>query len=197
MKHQILLIAILFLAVGCNLTKRAQRVANRQLRKIENLDYKTKKRGCDTCQEHYCEFTYPQKIGTGKTVYLPGKVTTVRDTDTAYVYIPGTIDTVVKVVTRTITNTAHDTIQRTDTFENTRAISLCKAENAGLRVENTNLFNEVKKEREARKEWQHKANNRLYMLIGSCVLSLALLFLIIGGMMGKISNPIGWLRKVN
>ena len=157
MKHQILLIAILFLAVGCNLTKRAQRVANRQLRKIENLDYRTKKRGCDTCQEHYCEFTYPQKIGTGKTVYLPGKVTTVRDTDTAYVYIPGTIDTVVKVVTRTITNTAHDTIQRTDTFENTRAISLCKAENAGLREDNVKAWDEASKEKLGRKEWQKRA----------------------------------------
>lgn len=118
---------LLLLLTSCHSESRISRKALRDMAKAEQR-YNNRS-DVDTVGAHYCNTMHPVKIGKGVTVY---KTDTVVTTDTTEL-VRVDLDTVriTKVVTRVVR--IHDTLQRVDTFENTRTQQLQAGEIVGLR----------------------------------------------------------------
>ena len=111
----------------------------------------------DTVGAHYCNTMHPVKIGKGATVYKTDTVVTTDTMQVAQFYN----DTV--YLTKTITKTIriHDTLQRVDTFENTRTQQLQAGEIKGLQAK----VSEIPKYKLQAQIATERANKRLWLLL--------------------------------
>jgi hypothetical protein len=155
-----------------------QRIARKALAEMDKAE--TKYNGLsdvDTVGAHYCNTKHPVKVGKGQVRYIKGD--TVKRTDTVTSVLTSVDHDTVKVL-RTITKVlyVHDTLIRTDTFENTNRIELQAAEITGLRQDNTNAWDAASKAK-------IQANKRMWWII---VLVAVILAYII------IKSPKPWLK---
>ena len=115
----------------------------------------------DTVGAHYCNTMHPVKIGKGVTVYKTDTVVSHDTTTDVRVYM----DTV--YLTKTITKTIriHDTLQRIDTFENTRTIETQHGEINGLRTSLVQMGDNATKYKLQAQIERERANKRLWLLL--------------------------------
>lgn len=150
-----MLLFVLFSLVGCHSEFRISRKALRDMAKAEQR-YNNRS-DVDTVGAHYCNTMHPVKIGKGVTVYKTDTVVSHDTTTDVRVYM----DTVylTKVITKTIR--IHDTLQRIDTFENTRTQQLQAGEIKGLQAK----VSEIPKYKLQAQIERERANKRLWLLL--------------------------------
>lgn len=158
--------------------------------------------GFDTVKNRWCMDNAPVKIGPGKIMWLPGKP--IHDTlegETKYVNcdslkLAGANTSHVGVPCPPSTHTyIVDTFKRVDTFENTNKVKLLEAERIGWIDQASKYKQKYENEQRAHAETQAKVSKRNYWIGGLGCFCLLLLFLLVGGVMGKISHPIGWFKN--
>lgn len=148
-------LAILLLLTSCH---SESRISKRALRDMAKAEQRYNNRSdIDTVGAHYCNTMHPVKIGKGVTVYKTDTVVTTDTMQVAQFYN----DTV--YLTKTITKTIriHDTLQRIDTFENTRTQELQAGEITGLRAK----VSEIAKYKLQAQIERERANKRLWLLL--------------------------------
>lgn len=121
-------LAILLILTSCH---SESHISKRALKDMAKAEQRYNNRSdVDTVGAHYCSTMHPVKIGKGVTVYKTDTVVSHDTTTDVRVYM----DTVylTKVITKTIR--IHDTLQRVDTFENTRTQQLQAGEIKGLQA---------------------------------------------------------------
>ena len=150
-----MLLFVLFSLVGCHSESHISRKALRDMAKAEQR-YNNRS-DVDTVGAHYCNTMHPIKIGKGVTVY---KTDTLVTTDTTEL-VRVDLDTVriTKVVTRVVR--IHDTLQRVDTFENTRTQQLQAGEIKGLQAK----VSEIPKYKLQAQIERERANRRLWWIL--------------------------------
>jgi len=150
-----MLLFVLFSLVGCHSESHISRKALRDMAKAEQR-YNNRS-DVDTVGAHYCNTMHPIKIGKGVTVY---KTDTLVTTDTTEL-VRVDLDTVriTKVVTRVVH--IHDTLQRVDTFENTRTIEKQAGEIKGLQAK----VSEIPKYKLQAQIERERANRRLWWIL--------------------------------
>jgi len=154
-----MLLFVLFSLVGCH---SESRISKRALKDMAKAEQRYNNRSdIDTVGAHYCNTMHPVKIGKGVTVY---KTDTVVTTDTTEL-IRVDLDTVriTKVVTRVVR--IHDTLQRIDTFENTRTQQLQEGEIVGLRSALAKSDEDKAKMATRIQIATERANKRLWLLL--------------------------------
>lgn len=149
----------ILLLTSCHSESRISRRALRDMAKAEQR-YNNRS-NVDTVGAHYCNTMHPVKIGKGVTVYKTDTVVTTDTMQVAHFYN----DTV--YLTKTITKTIHihDTLQRIDTFENTRTQELQAGEIKGLRSTLTQVCNDATKYKLQAQIERERANKRLWLLL--------------------------------
>ena len=150
-----MLLFVLFALVGCHSESRISRRALKDMAKAEQR-YNNRS-NVDTAGAHYCNTMHPVKIGKGVTVYKTDTVVTTDTMQVAQFYN----DTV--YLTKTITKTIHihDTLQRVDTFENTRTQQLQAGEIKGLQAK----VSEITKYKLQAQIERERANKRLWWIL--------------------------------
>ena len=134
------------------------RISRRALNDMAKAEQRYNNRSdVDTVGAHYCNTMHPIKIGKGVTVY---KTDTLVTTDTTEL-VRVDLDTVriTKVVTRVVR--IHDTLQRVDTFENTRTQQLQAGEIKGLQAK----VSEIPKYKLQAQIERERANRRLWWIL--------------------------------
>ena len=134
------------------------RISRRALKDMAKAEQRYNNRSdVDTVGAHYCNTMHPVKIGKGITVYKTDTVVSHDTTTDVRVYM----DTV--YLTKTITKTIriHDTLQRIDTFENTRTQQLQAGEIKGLQAK----VSEIPKYKLQAQIATERANKRLWLLL--------------------------------
>ena len=152
-------LAILLILTSCHSESHISRKALRDMAKAEQR-YNNRS-DVDTVGVHYCNTMHPVKIGKGVTVFKTDTVVTTDTMQVAQFYN----DTV--YLTKTITKTIriHDTLQRIDTFENTRTQQLQAGEIVGLRSALAKSDEDKAKMATRLQIATERANKRLWLLL--------------------------------
>ena len=138
------------------------RISRRALKDMAKAEQRYNNRSdVDTVGAHYCNTMHPIKIGKGVTVFKTDTVVTTDTMQVAQFYN----DTV--YLTKTITKTIriHDTLQRIDTFENTRTQQLQAGEIVGLRSALAKSDEDKAKMATRLQIATERANKRLWLLL--------------------------------
>lgn len=152
-------LAILLLLTSCH---SESRISKRALRDMAKAEQRYNNRSdIDTVGAHYCNTMHPVKIGKGVTVYKTDTVVSHDTTTDVRVYM----DTV--YLTKTITKTIriHDTLQRVDTFENTRTIETQAGQIVGLNKVLLQADGDKAKMATRLQIATERANKRLWLLL--------------------------------
>lgn len=192
--YLLILVGVLLLSgclFGC-------KTPEKMLRKFDKLAAECNTKRTDSVPRHWAWSRFPVKTGTvhGKPVFIPGKpvVTTKHDTvkvDCDSMRKAGADTRNVRVPCPPSTHTTvHDTIQIpiTNTVEDTRAVDLCNERYVAAMDQASKYKQKYEAAAGARK-------GLMWWIVGLAGLCSVLLFILIGGMMGKISNPVNWIKK--
>ena len=152
-------LAILLILTSSHSESHISRKALRDMAKAEQR-YNNRS-DVDTVGAHYCNTMHPIKIGKGVTVFKTDTVVTTDTMQVAQFYN----DTM--YLTKTITKTIriHDTLQRIDTFENTRTQQLQAGEIVGLRSALAKSDEDKAKMATRLQIATERANKRLWLLL--------------------------------
>lgn len=152
----------LLLSALLNSCHSESRISRRALKDMAKAEQRYNNRSdVDTVGAHYCNTMHPVKIGKGTVIHTTDTVVTTDTMQVAQFYN----DTA--YLTKTITNTIriHDTLQRVDTFENTRTQQLQAGEIVGLRSALAKSDEDKAKMATRLQNATERANKRLWLLL--------------------------------
>jgi hypothetical protein len=180
-----------------------RRQAVKQLRKHDRIEARCAgDKWLDTVKNHWCMINAPIRKEPGKIIRVPGKP--IHDTtpgETKYVNCDSlklagvnTSHVGVPCPPSTHTRTTDVVVKEVIIFD-TNKERLLAAERDGWIDQASKYKQKYESEQRAHAVTQAKVSKRNYWIGGLGGFCLLLLFLLVGGVMGKISHPIGWFKS--